>query len=286
MKILITGASGTLGLPLTLQLLREHKVSAIVRDPGKLSKAHINLFEGDITDFTFVNKTVSAVTPDVVVHLAAIVSKACDDDPALTELVNVKATENLASAAISAGATKFIFPSTAAIYDLQNTEPNKESDSSPQSVYGKSKFAAERRLLEISQDSAMNVAVLRIFNVYGPGIHGSLINKLVNSTQDSPVELTDPEHFVRDYVNINDLIKVFRAFIDADLQGYNIYNVASGHPYSTTEIISQLKVDGIKAFYKITVNDSPSTSKADVNKLKKLLGFLPQTNLDFRGIKI
>jgi nucleoside-diphosphate-sugar epimerase len=284
MKILITGASGTLGLPLTLQLLREHKVSVIARDPGKLSQAHVKIYMGDITDFDFVNKTVASKKPDVVIHLAAIISKACDDDPSLTDLVNVKSTENLAKAAEKSGATKFIFPSTAAIYDLKNTEPNKESESSPLSIYGKSKFAAERRLLDITQDSNLNVAVLRIFNVYGPGIHGSLINKLINSTKLNPVELIDPEHFVRDYVNINDLMKVFRAFVETKFSGFNIYNVASGHSYSTKEILQLLKENGFRPFYKITTDNSPTYSLADISRLQELIGFVPSTTLDFTGI--
>src|SRR3990167_103493 len=280
MKILITGATGALGKTLVAELGKDHDLFLLVRNKQKAQKQIGEVFEADITDFQKVTDIVTKVKPEVIIHLAAIISKACDVDPKLTELVNVEGTRNLAEAAAKSGTKMFIFPSTAAVYSTDTNKKVREEDASPMSVYGKTKFAAEGALKEIGSKSKMNTVVMRLFNVYGPGIEGSLVNKLVNSTTENPAELFDPEHFIRDYISVNQILQIIQKLLSVQSAGFTVINVANGKGISTASLIEQLKSLGIKPEYRTVKDDSPSFSTADISKLITLTGFTPSEKID------
>ena len=79
MRILVTGGSGMVG-----KHLKEILPDAI----------YISSKDGDLRDPVFVRWLLSSYTPDVVIHLAAIVGyAACEKNPELTEMVKVQQKE-------------------------------------------------------------------------------------------------------------------------------------------------------------------------------------------------
>ena len=125
---------------------------------------------------------------------------------------------------------------------------------------------------------------MRLFNVYGPGIEGSLVNKLVNSTTENPAELFDPEHFIRDYISVNQILQIIQKLLSVQSAGFTVINVANGKGISTASLIEQLKSLGIKPEYRTVKDDSPSFSTADISKLITLTGFTPSEKIDISGI--
>jgi dTDP-4-dehydrorhamnose reductase len=131
MRIVITGHKGQLGLALQKVLVQEKVLG-------------LDLPEVDITDPDSTIDTVTGFRPDLVIHAAAMTDvDGCERDPELAFRVNVLGTQNIALACGRLGAA-MVHVSTNDVFDGKSGQPYYEWDTpSPQSVYARSKAAAE-----------------------------------------------------------------------------------------------------------------------------------------------
>jgi len=131
MRIAITGHKGQLGQALQ-QALKEHELLGL------------DLPEHDITDPATIVTTVADFQPQVVIHAAAMTNvDGCERDPELAFRVNVLGTQHMALACQRAGAA-LVHISTNDVFDGKLGRPYYEWDRpAPQSVYARSKAAAE-----------------------------------------------------------------------------------------------------------------------------------------------
>ncbi|MBE6458495.1 MAG: dTDP-4-dehydrorhamnose reductase [Alphaproteobacteria bacterium] len=144
--LLITGAKGQLGTELS-KLLPD----AIVSDVSDL----------DITDKTAVNTYVKEHNVDTIINCAAYtaVDKA-EADTELANKINVIGPKNLAQSG-----AKIIHISTDYVFDGTSYRPYSETDTPhPVSVYGKTKLAGERAVL----DNAKSAIIIRTAWLYSP----------------------------------------------------------------------------------------------------------------------
>lgn len=132
MRILITGVRGQLGSALTQTLLPHHEI------------AGIDLPEVDITDYRQTEAAIASAEPKLIIHCAAYTDvDGCARDPLLAHRVNALGTQNVALAAVTAGAA-LLHVSTNEVFSGEMTEGYGEWMSlSPRNAYGRSKAAAE-----------------------------------------------------------------------------------------------------------------------------------------------
>lgn len=136
MKVLILGATGLLGTA----LMREWSGDEVVG---------LGVEGVDIHDAGGVQRIVMQARPDWIVLAAAYTDvDGCESHPELAFAVNCEGAVNVAEAAKQAGA-KLLFLSSDYVFDGKKTTPYETEDArNPQSVYGRSKAEAEKRLLE------------------------------------------------------------------------------------------------------------------------------------------
>ncbi|WP_029653235.1 NAD-dependent epimerase/dehydratase family protein [Marinobacter daepoensis] len=174
--VAVTGASGFVGSEVC-RLLRVTGVDvrgffgrrSVASEPGELSLdllAARKQWEAALRDV------------DVVVHLAALTHDRVGEG-GYEEIyaVNVKGTENLVQAAVSAGVKRFVFMSSIKVNGEHTPEGSafRVSDAPrPSSDYGSTKLEAERRVSRICQDSGVDWVVVRAPLVCGPGVKGNL----------------------------------------------------------------------------------------------------------------
>lgn len=133
MRILVTGAAGSIGVAL-VPALRDLGHEVIATDIDTL----------DVTNRGQVDQKLAAIQPDLIYHLAgAKHAPEGEQDPEQVARVNITGTANIAQAA---GGAKVVLASTCKAAD-------------PETAYGASKLIAERIIL-----NAQGV-VLRYFNV-------------------------------------------------------------------------------------------------------------------------
>lgn len=131
MRFVVTGHKGQLGTALQRVLAGQELLG-------------LDLPEHDITDPASIIDTIVGIEPDVVIHGAAMTDvDGCERDPETAFRVNALGTQNIALACGRCGAT-MVHVSTNEVFDGNLGRPYYEWDPpSPQSVYARSKAAAE-----------------------------------------------------------------------------------------------------------------------------------------------
>ncbi|WP_419741926.1 dTDP-4-dehydrorhamnose reductase [Paraclostridium dentum] len=157
MKILITGASGQLGLEIIAQLEKQREVYKLV----KADRSNL-----DITNFDEVDEKISLEKPDVVINCAAHTAvDLCEEDIDNAYKVNAIGPRNLALTCEKIGA-KFVQVSTDYVFDGKGTRPYKEDDRTcPNSIYGKSKLMGE----QFTKEFCSKYFIVRTAWLYGDG---------------------------------------------------------------------------------------------------------------------
>ena len=158
MRVVVTGACGTIGSALVAQLLtREQEVVAYDNllyngHPPLLDLAidpRLTFVRGDVRDRRALAKTVEGA--DAVVHLAAIVgAPACRRDPELSAAVNVGGTANVVAALREkAPQAHLIFASTDSCYGVgaPGRVCSEQTPLRPLTEYGRDKESAERLVM-------------------------------------------------------------------------------------------------------------------------------------------
>lgn len=109
---------------------------------------------------------------DVVLHLAGIVHKKEKKQSGLYKKVNTDLTEQVALKAKNDGVKQFIFMSTLNVYGKSTGIINSRTKESPNTLYGLSKWEAEKRILKLKNDNFI-VTILRPPMIYGANCKGN-----------------------------------------------------------------------------------------------------------------
>lgn len=235
---LITGASGLIGRHLTMQGYRP---------------SHQEL---DLTDYRTIEKCIKKYKPEKILHLAGL-KKDCRDYKEARK-VNVEGTKILYETAKEYGLKKFVYTSTAGVYCQKSLSPTKETQNiDPRTVYARTKLEAEKIL---SKDDL----VFRIFNIYGEGFAGSLVNKLVSGRH---VVLNDVDNYYRDYVHVSDVVGILEEGMQNEAKG--IMNLCTGSARSTRSLVEYLEGVGVSMDYTIYEQGKFDISVGSTKKLQR-----------------
>lgn len=169
-----------------------------------------------------------------VFHLAAYGVRPTERDPRLMADVNVRATARLVELAVEGGCERFIMTGSSAEYAPAAVfAPIPEnSPLETRGLYGASKAAASLLVSALCSASGMRFAVVRMFNVFGPGeaAHRLLptIATRVAAGERAPLSLGSQ---LRDFVYVDDAVDALlaaAAALTSNTDKSGIYNCASG----------------------------------------------------------
>ena len=150
MRALIMGGAGSIGSRLAAALVtRGDEVLSldVSTEPVVPSDAfaRVDARIGSVQDAAAVDEVVAEFRPDVIFHLAAILSGLAETDSELAWRVNVDGTRNVLEAARKFGTRKVVFTSTVATYGAGLPEPITEDVPQwPSGLYGVTKVLGER----------------------------------------------------------------------------------------------------------------------------------------------
>lgn len=174
MRILVTGASGFVGVNLVEALLaRGHEVVALSLDaypgPGRMTE-----IRGDTTDTALVERVMREHRIEAVWHGAAITAGAEREKREASRIVevNLLATVRAVEAAARAGVRRFLYPSSSAVYGntaFDSAGPvSEDAPLRPMNLYGITKVAAEAAVLRLAPALGLEACAGRINAVFGP----------------------------------------------------------------------------------------------------------------------
>lgn len=135
-RVWVTGSGGLIGS----HLIRTAPQYAPERQVHPWTRAAL-----DLTDFAAVKRAFKEYPPDAIIHCAALSrSGACQENPALAELMNVTVTEHLSRLAER---IPFIFFSTDLVFDGRKGRYSETDSVNPLSTYAETKVKAEACVL-------------------------------------------------------------------------------------------------------------------------------------------
>jgi len=186
--VVVTGADGFAGRAVCAHLRRRGvEVRGLVRGLEGEARAREDIVAtGDLAASDEQALAGAIRGARAVVHLAgrAHVARETAPDPGHAyQLANCVGTQRLARAAAGAGVAQFIFASTVKVNGEATVpgHPFIEGDAAdPHDAYARSKWAAEQALRKIARDTDLEVTVLRLPLMYGPGVKGNFA-KLVDA---------------------------------------------------------------------------------------------------------
>src|SRR5512135_3494715 len=147
MRILITGASGLLGLNLALDAARANEVIGVDRNP--LPSAPFRVVQADLLEQDAFNRLLADFKPDAVVHCAALADlEACESSPDLALRMNSGMAHGVAQGCARRN-IRLIHISTDAVFSGRRGGAYVETDvPDPRGVYAITKFEGERAVLQ------------------------------------------------------------------------------------------------------------------------------------------
>ena len=165
-RILITGASGLLGINLAQETMNAHEITAV--DRGKLAHAPFKVLHGDLLNAGTVDSVLDSAQPEWLINCAALADlEACEVNPGLARRLNMDLPAQIAKACKARGVS-FVHISTDAVFDGEKDGSYTEEDiPNPLGIYSQTKFAGEQMVLAENP----NAIVARV-NFYGWSLSG------------------------------------------------------------------------------------------------------------------
>jgi dTDP-4-dehydrorhamnose reductase len=212
-KFLVTGAGGLLGAHLAAALSADHDVTGTDRHPW-WGDRDIAFMQGDLGTPGFIEATVQAVRPDVMIHCAGLVNvDRCEEEPALAYATNAEVTGRLAR--LTAPSGLFVYITTDGIFKGDCSFATEAWLPCPRTVYGRSKLQGEWE----TQIATPNNLIIRS-NFYGwsSGRKASAAEWLFQALEQGlPLTLFQDFYFTPLYVV--DLVERILALVAADRRG-------------------------------------------------------------------
>lgn len=219
-RLLVTGASGLLGINLALRESTRREVIGITHSHSLLG-VPFPVHSVDLTITDMIGRLLDDIQPDAVIHCAAMANiDDCEKQPELAHLVNALVPGRIATDC-RINKVRFVHLSTDAVFDGSRGDYQETDEPNPLSVYATTKLNGEKAVLDACPD-----AVVARVNFYGWSLTGkrSLAEFFFNNmSEGNPIKGFTDVQFCPLFVD--HLAELLVKLADGDFNG--IYHVVS-----------------------------------------------------------
>lgn len=296
-RIIVTGGAGFIGSNLTEALLKDKRVEKVlvIDNLSNGYYANIQEFEGhpkfefaeaDICNYDEMLRLSEGY--HAISHQAALGSVPRSiQNPMLTTQVNIDGTVNILHAAVKNKIDRVILACSSSTYGDSPDLPKREDRiGKPLSPYAITKFAIELYAEVFRNTYGLNFIGLRYFNVFGPkqspdNPYAAVIPLFCKAFKEDRSPVINGDGITsRDFTYVDNAIQanLLGLFTD-DAKALNqVYNVACGEQTSLNDLVKLLQQISGKSIDPVYGPERPGDvkhSKADIAKIKSLLGYEP-----------
>jgi len=304
-KYLVTGGAGFIGSHLTEQLIsRGDQVVILDNLSTGLSenltniKNKVKFEQGNILDKALVEKLVS--NSDYVVHLAAALGVLNIVNKPLESLKsNLQGTEIVLEAA-NKYKKPILIASTSEVYGKNDKVPLNEEDDrvighplKSRWSYSEAKAIDESLAYFYFLEEGLQSRIVRFFNTVGPrqlGNYGMVIPRFVSSAlKGEALSVYGSGEQIRCFCHINDAVKGLLLVMDSEKAVGEVFNVGNNQQITIMELAKKvIEITSSKStIEKIAYENAypkgfedMQRRVPDISKIKQVLGWSPQLNLD------
>jgi nucleoside-diphosphate-sugar epimerase len=289
-RVLITGATGFIGSHVARRLLRQgFEVHALCRSRAAFERLlnvrrQLRIHTASLSDRGGLRRTVLAIAPKYIVHLAAATMRAgTAAEIGDIVLTNAIGTLNLIDACDAVDYAGFVNTGDALEYGLKR-RPAKESDPCrPTTFDGRAKAVATlyARYAALARDRP--IVTLRLFSVFGPRDHPTrlLPRVIASALENDTLRLSHPA-VGRDFLYVDDVAALIESALHAStrLRG-EVLNAGSGRRITLKEVVDRVRSltksrsEACWGAYPLAAHDRGCWT-ADVTKLHALLAWRPR----------
>lgn len=301
MKVLVTGASGFVGSATCARLVVQGMdVIGTVRHLPARSLSGVDYrIVGDLEANTDWRDALTGV--DAIIHCAArvhVMQETAADPLVAFRAVNVVGTKQLARQAAAARVRRFVFLSSVKVDGEGGSVAYRETDlPAPQDAYGSSKYEAELGLREIAAETGIEVVMIRLPLVYGPGVKANFQALMRALVRGIPLPL-GAIHNRRSLVALDNMVDLIVTCIEHPAAANETFLVSDGEDLSTTELIRRLARAMCRPARLIPMPKTAlmacatllgkrelakrlcGTLTVDITKARKVLGWTPPVSVD------
>ena len=307
MRVLITGGAGFIGSHLSERLLEKGDQVDVIDDLSTGNLKNLRKCMGNprfsfVTDSVLNEKTMYTLVDkaDIVYHLAAAVGvKLIVEQPAKTIETNIRGTEVVLDIARKFGKKVFI-ASTSEVYGKNTSIPFKEDDDRllGSTTFSRWSYACSKAIdeflgLAYHRQYGLPVLIVRFFNTVGErqsGQYGMVIPRFVQAAlSGSPLVVYGDGSQTRCFGYVQDVIDGVLALSNEPRAWGQVFNVGSQEEISIGALAEKVKdMTGSKSEIQyISYHDVYGSGfddmlhrKPSLQKIEKLVGYKPKTNLD------
>lgn len=305
MNIFVTGGAGYIGSATAEALINAgHAVTvydSLVTGHREAVPAGAKFVHASLDDSHALAEALTSIKYDAVMHFAAFIEAGESmKDPGRFFRNNFTNSLALMETAVKTGVKRFVFSSTAAVYQSSEEPLTEESPLGPTNVYGHTKLMTEQALEWYRSIYGLHFAALRYFNACGalPGrgeahqpeshLIPRVLQIALGQAESATIFGTDyptPDGTcIRDYIHLGDLVSAHILALGAlERRDKMIYNVGSGNGFSVKEVIETARrVTGhaIPAVEMPRRDGDSARLVASPEKIKAELGWQPKhTNM-------
>ena len=296
-RVLITGGAGFIGTNLSNKLIHDGYEVIIIDDLSSGYRESIHdkaiFVEGSIVDDLALSKCFE-YNPNYVIHLAALFANQNSvDHPDLDLNVNGLGTIKVLDWCHKNGVSKVVYASSSCVYGDKKLMLESDEDFHPDTPYAITKLLGERYAQFWSTHHNLNIASVRLFNVYGPGdfpgaYRSVLPNFIKLAIDNKPLTITGTGEETRDFCHVDDTVNGICLVLFGKTSPGSIFNIATGNKTSIIKIANYINLNcnnkaGI-VFKDKRDWDCVMHRQADISKIKSLLGYSANTHIK-NGIK-
>jgi len=276
--IVVTGGAGFVGLNVVEQLVA--RGDAVLVFDVAAPRLDVPYELGDVADAGVVERLFAKHRPQALVHMAAITADAERDarDPRRIAEVNLIGTLNVLESARRHGVRRTVHASTGALYGAAGVgvrEPlDEERDRPlPETMYGITKYAAERACLRLAALWELDVRVGRLAIAYGRWEHATDARQVLSApTQIARLaragrEAVFPALGPTDYIYAPDVARALIALLDAQSPRHRLYHLGTGVAWALPQWCEHIA----KHFPQFQWRESSSAEECNVRSLSRVM---------------
>ena len=305
MRYLVTGGAGFIGSHLIESLLNRPDQVVVLDNLStgrskNLSKVadKITVHNGSILDQQLVDKLVADC--DYVIHLAAALGVFNIVNKPLESLkTNLQGSEIILQAADN-HRKPVLIASTSEIYGKNEKVPLNEEDDriighplKSRWSYSEAKAVDESLAYFYHLENKLPIRIVRLFNTVGPrqvGHYGMVVPRFIEAAlKNEPLSIYGSGEQIRCFCHISDVIRALLLVIDSDQAVGEVFNIGNNQQSSINQLAdrvisllgSKSKIERIsyKDAYPQGFEDM-QRRVPDISKIKRVLGWSPQLDLD------